>query len=377
MIREWFASHQKVVIPAALAGALVLTAVTFVAPLLGAVIAALGGWSVLLVAGVVNHWEGVEKWGGRLLGSASYFSGRAERVALSAEMQGLINGARKEMAGELPDVMPLPARIRFVRNERDLAELGEGEVVISLRDPRRHAENTARAALAYVSTAAVRPARPYVGRDVMTGVDYSLTKKILRCADVRALDYFLTDLWAPSVEGHPELQAICDAVEHIDEQGLLTRVLLEEFLDLGRRLWGQNPSPAVQAEAREFVDFLAHLVEKQPDERVELAFIRARLKVAAVLVGERERAEGLGAAPYVRATKVAMQTADAVYMLARGARCPLVHEVLRHVEGDDRVRAIDVTEYSVEITGNAVKAICARIAVDRSVSWRRRPGSTA
>jgi hypothetical protein len=150
---------------------LVLTLIAVLMPLVAGILGAVGLWCLVAVAFAWDHWERVEKVFGRLLGFASFVGGRAERTALSAEMQGVINGARKEIQEEVADAMPLPARVRFVRDDADIAELKDGEVVISLRNPRRRAENTARATIAYVSAATIRPARLYVGQTVMTGIE--------------------------------------------------------------------------------------------------------------------------------------------------------------------------------------------------------------
>ncbi len=366
MLREWLLGHKKLVLAVSIPAALLLTVATFVAPILTAVVGMLGAWALVIAAIVWEQWDRVEKNGGRVLGALSYLTGHGKRVAISAEMQGLINGARNDLDDEVPGVMPLPARVRFVRDDADLAALGDGEVVISLKNPRQHAENTARATMAYVAAAAMRPARPYVGRTVMTGIDFSLTKKFLRRADAHALDFFLTEIWAPTVEGQPDLQDICDQIERIDTGGVLTRILLAEFLELGRRLWGRNPSPAVQSEAREFVGYLAKMVDKQPGEHGTLEFIREHLQVGAVLVGERERAEQEGTRPYVAAGLWAMRAGcTSVYLLGRGARCALVREVAAQLEKDGRVRAVDVAEYLVQMTHKPIAAVCAHLTVEQ------------
>jgi hypothetical protein len=373
VIRDWYGAHRRLVVVAAVIAAIGLSVVYILAPVLAAGIGILGVWIGAVVLALWDRWDRVEKWGGRAIGALSYLSTRAERVGLSAEMQGLINGARRELEDELPDVMPYAARVQFVRNEADLAVLGEGEVVISLKDPRRRAENTARATMAYVSAATLRPARPYVARDVVTGVDYSLTKKILREADVRALDYFLTEMWEPGLRAQPDLRDICHEVERIEGQGLLTRILLSEFLQLGRELWGQFPPRDVLSETREFVAYLARVGDKHPDDLPDLDFIRRHIKVGIVLVGERERAEQEGARPYVQATLYRMgRGAQSVYLLARGARRPLVSEVLSQVENDGRVLAVDVTEYTVTIDDHPVGAVCARLTVDQQRGRRPR-----
>lgn len=369
MIRDWVSSHRRLLLAVAIPVALVLTIVIFFAPIVTAVVAVFGAWTVVLGAGLWQIWDKVEKHGGKVIGALSYYTGHGRRVGLSAEMQGLINGARKEFLAEAPDAMPMPARVRFVRDDRDVAELGEGEVVVSLKDPRRHAENTARATMAYVSAAAIRPARPYVGKLVMSGVDFSLTKRFLRQADSRALDYFLNEIWEPSVQGHADLQASCDQIERIEAKGVLGRILLVEFLDFGRRLWGQNPSLAVQSEAREFVNYVAEIVDRRDNgpRRGGLEFIREHLRVGTVLVGERERAEAEGARPYIAAARWAMRAGcTSIFLLGRGARCDLVREVAAQLELDGRVRSVDLSEYLVDLGGRRVQAICGHVTVEPS-----------
>ncbi len=367
MIRDWVVGHQKRVVVIAILAAIIVTLLIVLAPLIGAVVGILGAWTAVIAVAIWDRWDRIEKYGGRAVGAVSYITGRGRRVGLSAEMQGLINGARKDLEEELPDVMPLPARVRFVKQDEDIAALGEGEVVISLKDPRRRAENTARATMAYVSTAAVRPARPYVARAVMTGIDFSLTKKFLKRANMQALDYFLTEIWTPEMAGNLDLHGICDQVERIEGQGVLSRILLAEFLELGRRLWGQHPSLAVHSETREFLRYVATSVDRQPrDPPRDLQFIRQHLKVGTVLVGERDRAEAEGARPYVAAALWSIrQGCTSVYLLGRGARCDLVREVVANLQNDGRVRAIDISDYVVDMGDKRVSAICAHLSVEQ------------
>jgi small subunit ribosomal protein S1 len=347
---------------------LVLTLIAVLMPLVAGILGAVGLWCLVAVAFAWDHWERVEKVFGRLLGFASFVGGRAERTALSAEMQGVINGARKEIQEEVADAMPLPARVRFVRDDADIAELKDGEVVISLRNPRRRAENTARATIAYVSAATIRPARLYVGQTVMTGIDYSLTKRILSRADTAALDYFVTEIWQPALAREPDLRDTCDQIERVDDAGVMTRILAVEFLDLGRRLWGAAPSVAIESEAREFLRFLASVIDHSSPG---LDFLHAHIRVSIGLIGEREKAEVEGLAPYTQASLRAMSKGcTAIYLLAWGARIALLREVVASLENDSRIRAVDIAEHQVWRRGDCVPAVCARLDVDQTYRSR-------
>jgi hypothetical protein len=366
VIRDFYQRHRSSIALGIAAFAFLLSVAYIVIPSLTAVLAVAGGWALAAGAWSIGHWETVERNGGRLLGVLGRASTSAERVALSAEMQGVINGGRKALSDEFSEIMPYPARVKFVRGEEELGQLKDGEIVLALRDPSHHSENTARAALAYVVTATIRPARPYVDLEVLAGVHYSLTKRMLRNGDRNALDFFLTEMWAPALKDNSRLQDLCHEIEAIEGRGLLTRVLLVEFLELGRRLYGQYPPPTVHKETADFVDHLARLAQKGPDEDVELLFSRGSLRVGVVLVAEREKAVRDGPHPYVsRCLKNIRAGCDAIYLLARGARCDLVSEIVSQLGTNGRVLAIDLTNYEVELGGQSVSAVVARVSVDQ------------
>lgn len=364
MIREWVTRHRRKTFVLAVVSGVAIALIVLFAPVLVAV----GTVILIPVAGwLITHVEQAEKWGGRTLELFSFASGRAERVGLSAEMQGVINGARERLQGELPDVMPAPVRVKFVRTPDDLAQLQNGEVVISLQNPTRRPENTARATLGYVTTITIRPARPYVGRDVMAGVDYSITKRILRAADSQALDYFLSEIWEPEMRQRGELRSICAEVEAVERHGLLTRVLLAEFLDLGRRLFGEYPTPEMHNEARELLAYTAAIASRTRGQAVPLAFRNLRTRIGVVLVGERQRVEREGLRPYVRACEWEIRRGvDTIYLLGRGARRDLVEQAAAQMESNGRVLAVDISHYEDEGADGVVAAVCARLSIART-----------
>jgi hypothetical protein len=201
----------------------------------------------------------------------------------------------------------------------------------------------------------------------MSAVEYAITKRILRRSDRRALDYFLTSLWEPAMQTEPGLREACMEIETIEKKGYLTRVLLAEYLELGRRLFGEFPTEAVRQETREFVHHLAQLARREvDDESVDLDFKRGELRVGVVLVGNREKALTEGAAPYVKACLFDIKAGyNSIYVLARGARCPLVEEVVGRLRGNGRVLDSDIARYQLEIDGHLVDAVCARIVIDQ------------
>lgn len=102
MIRDWASSHGGLILTTCVAAAVLLTLTLLFVPLLAGIIGAVGLWSLAAVALVWKNWESCENASGRLLGFVSFVGGRPERIALSAELQGMINGARNEIRRRSP-----------------------------------------------------------------------------------------------------------------------------------------------------------------------------------------------------------------------------------------------------------------------------------
>lgn len=354
--------HRRALLVVALIIAIGVTVGFILAPLVVGVLGFVGGLMTPVVVFAATNWELTQRWIGRGLSLLGWASGTIDRTSTAAQVQGVINGGREVLQDELDGIMSEPARVRFVKDAADLARVEDGEIVIAMKRSRDAAENLANATLAYVTAATIRPARPYVDPDTLRSIDFSLTKRVLYSTDKRALDYLLTRLWPPAVDHRPDLLELCHLTEALGEDGLLTRVLLAEYLDMGRRLYGRFPPPRVYEETREFAQFLYRIAAREPGVEPNLSFRSANIRVGVVLVGDRDRAQLLGAAPYIRAVLINMQQgASGVYMLARGARRPILIRAVEQLGTDGRVMEAAVTDYVVSLNGRLVDASCARI----------------
>jgi hypothetical protein len=199
----------------------------------------------------------------------------------------------------------------------------------------------------------------------MRSIDFSIAKRVLGKTDRAAMDYLINKLWPQASSDDAEFMEMCHQIEVIADDGLLTRVLLAEYLELGRRLYGQFPPPNIHVETREFVSYLYQIASHEPGDELDLEFRRGHLRVGTVLVGDRERVATLGAAPYLRrCLQYARQGVSAVYLLGRGARKEVMRRVVDQLAGDGRVIDIGITEYVVRKNGKNVEAACVRVLFD-------------
>lgn len=369
MIREFYSDHRRAISLGMSAFAGLLTVLYFVRPDLAAGAAIIGTWALPVALWAMGNWERVETIGAGLLSVPGRVWSHAERVSISAEMQGHINGARRKMLEELEGALPHPVRVKFVRKPGDLTELHEGEIVVVLGNHKRRAENLARATLAYTTADLIRPARPYVDPKVMRSIDHSVTKRILRESDTGALDFFLNSIWADEITRTPDLQGVAHEVETIERHGLLTRVLLTEFLELGRRFYPEFPPPGIFDATRGLLGHLYRIATKRPDESLGdgLMFRTSFLSVGVVLVADKDMAAKAGPRAYVwRCLEDIRKGCHAVYLLARGSNASLIPEVLGGLRGHGRVMDIgDPTTYQMYSETGRVTVTCVRILADQ------------
>lgn len=369
MSRAWFSRHRLTIIAAAILVAMLLTGIFVVRPDFAGIAAILLSWAVPCGALAFDKWEKVESLGGRALVAFGFVSSRAERVGIAADMQGQLNGARRELEGELEGALPHPLRVKFVRNPAEVASLSEGEVVIALGDHRKRSQNVARAALAYTSTDLIRPARPYLDPTALKSLDLAVAKRLLLATDTDALNYFLNDVYSEALDSDNSLRELCSEVEGLERNGVLSRILLTEYLELGRRLFPGFPPPGVQSATREFVHHMYRIVTKRYDEDLGpgLMFTNGHLKVGVVLVADREMAEKKGVRPYVwRTLDDIKKGCTSVYLLAKGSRRSLLPEIVRELEGNGRILSIDdPSNFLITSDGGNVEASLVRVVADQ------------
>jgi hypothetical protein len=349
---------------AALVTAVLLTAVLLVLPTIATLVGLAAPWVAAAGWWLASNWNNVERVLGRGLSVFGGLHANIDMASSAAVVQGVINGGRSEIEAELPGVMPAKARVRFVRGEEDLVAIGDGEVVITMKPSRNHGENTARATLAYVTSTA-RSARPYVDPRAMRSIDYSMTRRVLGDTNRAALDYLLNVLWVPAISGDAKLKRLCEMVQAIEEEGWLTRILLREYIDLGRRLYPKLPPPLSHEASIAFVEHLYRLATRKKGEKFPngLSFRQGPMKVGVVFVAAIETSQSMGLVPHIRrCIEHARAGSDSVYLLALGGRRPDVRRIIEQLTARGLIMGIDETHYTVKREGRTVDATMARLA---------------
>jgi hypothetical protein len=308
---------------------------------LGFVVGGFFGALILIGVYVLFFPEKAEKVGGwiaSLLGSGWR---RADRAAVKFKVQADVNGLRATLHSDAPEMIDKALKISWTNAEEAEAVVRGGDVVVFMRDSRRHEENLANAVMAFLPKALLSRARRYVEPDTMRAIDFAIAKALLADEEASegALEVFYDRHLDPARQGSERLRAKITEIDAIDLHGWLSRILLAEYRRIGEMLYPADPDGAVLHEAEELADWLYKLAARKKDELGALKFRGRYFRVAIIFVGLRATLEEHGSTPYRRRAKqlIYHEKFDAVYLLARDPNLYAVKEILESLKSDTSI----------------------------------------
>lgn len=339
----------------------------------------LSGILVFLIAWVLLSPHKAEQVAGWLWSGLSWVGRGAQRRALAFNVQGDINAARHEALKNAPDnIIEGAAKVKFRSVVEAKTILGQGEVVVFMRQREHHAENVAQALMAYLPKAVLPRARRYLDDETMRAADLTLAKAVLT-EDARlpgALQCFYDEHLDPAAQASEVLNRKLAELDEIDLHGWLTRVLLAEYRALGEQLFPGSRHPSVLRETERFEQWLHRLAEdREPGEEHSLRFEGKLLRVAVIFVAIPQTLEKKGVAPYRSRAKdlIYRQGFDAVYLMARDHNIPALKKIVASLRSDARVAEANLFEYALRADFAARRLPRERAAL-ACIRRRRSPG---
>lgn len=338
------------------------------------------GIAVCIVMYVFLNPDKAEIWGSwawRLIGLVFR---SADKRAVAYRVQGEVNAATAKLFKSAPaGMVEGKLKINWTTAADLPAVVRNGEVVVFMQRSDQRERNVAKATMLYVPKAIVPRARPYVDPTIMEAVDLVVAKSILAEDDenVGVLDTFFRDYLDAAMASSSGLRERLEEIDEIDLQGWLTRVLLREYLYLGRDLY---PAPAQDSWFREteaFARWLHRLATKKPGDFGSLDYRGPLLSVGVVFVAERQRLAIHGIDIYRKRVKRLLyaEKLNAVYLMGRDDNISTVKHLLDLLRSDAMIASIDEHEYGLRRDFNARKAMNKERAIIVTLRRRQKEGS--
>lgn len=242
--------------------------------------------------------EKVEKWHSLLYRLFAWTNKKIARKYVASNIQAKIGEISKKINYEVEGALPYGIDIKWTNAENIESEVKEGKVIILMKDYHNQSINLARAALAYVQEGLIPQARPYVEKTLMKSIDYITARNIVagNTGSVR----YLNDEIIEKERSDPNLDLWLKKINEIDNQGLLTRMVFQDFQEYLTPLYPTDPTDPVIKETTNYVDYIHQFITRRPEEREVPPFSSAMFPIEIVPVAIREKIEALGFEPYLK-----------------------------------------------------------------------------
>lgn len=311
---------------------------------------------------IYTHPEPTRKWVSLILKLIAWRSLRAEQAYIDLDIRSRINSCSKAISSEVGEIMPYGIKIEWVKETTPQAFLDKNEIIVKMKYHTNQDRNRLTSVMAYASRGIIPHARPYIDKEIIKSIDFVCVRKVLISGKrTTAIDLFLEDTLGPTLQKQPKIRKYYKIMETLDDQGFFTRILLREFVELGRRMYAHVPNESLFRETGNFVEFLNTIVTREFGEIVPLDFRGEKIKVNVILVGRPEVRDVYGASAYIRRVQecVRKQT-DVIYLCSWGDHNNSVaREIAEPFKDHSKVEEVIPSEYGAFCKDRGyVKAVC-------------------
>lgn len=244
------------------------------------------------------------------------------KSSIKNTLEGNLNSFARRINGEFDDLILPKAKIEFVNEKNIESFVNNNQPIIRVNFSRNNNENLANAALSYVKVALLDRARNYIKKDIASSIDLNIARRMLiEYKQSEPVSYFDSRFLLPEFEKVPDIKNYYNRVQEIDDAGLLTRLLIREYKDLGDAIFPAVPAEEHYLESIEFFNFVHALSIREKDEETPLCFNKKHIHLGVILVSKRTTYETYGLEAYLRRIRLLTRYGvTTFYLFARGEK---------------------------------------------------------
>jgi len=218
--------------------------------------------------------------------------------------------------------MPYNMNLSFVGNiDRSELDPNKKTVIVCLKDRGADDKNIVHSMMLYCPSGVIPQARPYLSIAMNESINVTVTRKFLNyLKHYSALQYLYDEVLPACAEDIPGLDEFCKIFDTLDDNGLFTRVVLEELRDFGARVETRFPEESHIAESAKFVNYVHDVATREAgEESSDIGYLGQHITTAFVFVGTGQTMFSKGASVYLdHVRKLRNAGSERVYLAARG-----------------------------------------------------------
>jgi len=250
---------------------------------------------------ILKNPEKLDKWSYLFNKHKIFKDEKTEKNIISKNIDYKITSVSKRINKQAQGILPFGVRIKWRNSDEVDSYVKKDEVIVVLKKEDNCDKNIVDTCLAFVPKALLPKSRNCIDPIILKSIDNYMVKTILNEGTYdSAYNYFLMNVFNPYVNSDPNVQDKIRIIDHLNEVGFFTRILLEEYRRLGEKLYGTSEEQSFFEESQKFLKFLDQLANRKPGDYSPLAFTGKRIKIALIFLAKYDTYKYVGLDAYLK-----------------------------------------------------------------------------
>ena len=252
-------------------------------------------------------------------------------------------------------------------DEHGHVRLEPGKAIVLLKFNRDNTQNIINMTAAYVHKTLLLNTKPYMDKGIHTAIDFTVIREFLNKTSQK--DFIVTQFVESCSDDIDMYSDAFQKVIKVDDEGLLTRVLLREYAVWGNRLAGKPRSAEYVLESKQFLDFIYNIATREFDELTPLVYKENSIKVAILLVAKYDTYAEKGIVPYVRRIREGFANGiNTFYLLARNDKIDILNQVYGEIIATGNYNLLNGPEVYRDNVGRDNICYCIEVKSDADLA---------
>lgn len=252
-------------------------------------------------------------------------------------------------------------------DEHGNVRLEPGKAIVLLKYNKDNTQNIINTTAAYVHKTLLLNSKPYMDKGIHAAIDFTVIREFLNKTSQK--NFIVTQFVESCSDDVDTYSDAFKKVTKVEDEGLLTRVLLREYAVWGNRLAGKPRSQEYVLESKKFLDFIYNIATREYDELTPLIHKEDSIKVAVLLVAKYDTYAEKGIAPYVRRIREGFANGiNTFYLLARNDKIDILNQVYGEIMASGNFNLLNGPEVYKDNVGRENICYCIEMKSDADLA---------
>lgn len=252
-------------------------------------------------------------------------------------------------------------------DEQGQVRLEPGKAIVLLKYNKDNTQNIINTTAAYVHKTLLHNSKPFMDKGIQTAIDFSIIREFLNSTPQK--NYVVSQFVESCSEDIGIYGDAFQKVLKVEDEGLLTRLLLREYAIWGNKLVGKVRSPEYEIESKKFLDFVYSIAVREFDELTPLVHKETTIKIAILLVAKYDTYVEKGIEPYVRRIKEEFASGvNTFYLLARNDKIDILNKVYGEIISSGNYNLLNGPEIYKDNVGRDNICYCIEVKSDADMA---------